>query len=433
MISDLFMLTILLSFVAFSFTRPHVALALAVWVNIINPQNLSFSFLAGKPLSFLTTVFFFIVFIINIKKIKVPKSKTYHFLMIGFMIWITIATYRAEFQSVAWIKYDYSIKTLIFAYFIPFVLVQRRQIELFIWVCALSFGLFLFMAGVKTALGGGGYGVNLVGVGYFLYAEGSTLSTIAISMAPIFLYLKDKSFFSESKPIFKYILWGYLACCILTIVGTQARTGIVVLALFSLLIIKKYKFRPTTLGLFILIPVLIYSIAPSSWFERMNSIEQGTTSEKSALGRIVVWRWTIDYVMDKPVFGGGFYSYNANAGKLDQYQKGQEVVINQKGGKAFHNIFFEVLGEAGYGGLILFLGIIIHTLMSNSRIKRVFKDTPGVWQSELAESVNFSLMIYCLGGMFVGIAFYPWMYYLYGASISLSNLGNTRNALSHIP
>ena len=127
MISDLFMLTIMLGMMVFSFTRPHIALALAVWVNIVNPQNLSFSFLAGKPLSLVTSAFFFCILIINLKKVRVPKSPLYHVLMLGFMVWVTIATYQAEYQNVAWIKYDFTIKTLIFAYFIPFVLTKREH------------------------------------------------------------------------------------------------------------------------------------------------------------------------------------------------------------------------------------------------------------------------------------------------------------------
>jgi O-antigen ligase len=157
----------------------------------------------------------------------------------------------------------------------------------------------------------------------------------------------------------------------------------------------------------------------------MNTIDEGATSEKSALGRIVVWRWTLDYVAKRPFFGGGFYAYLANAGVLHRYQKGEESEISQKGGKAFHNVFFEVLGETGYGGLVLFLGIILHTLMLNramsKKIKRN-KNPTKEWIGSMCSSVNMSLMVYCVGGMFIGVAFYPWIYYLYGLSVSFTHL-----------
>jgi hypothetical protein len=41
------------------------------------------------------------------------------------------------------------------------------------------------------------------------------------------------------------------------------------------------------------------------------------------------------------------------------------------------------------------------------------------WKKQLARGLNMSLLIYCAGGLFVGIAFYPWIYYIYGVSIAL--------------
>lgn len=155
MVTDIFMSLILLALMFYSFTRPHVAACMAVWINLVKPQNTSFAFLAGQPLSLITTALFFLVLIFNFNKLRVPKSKSYHFIMIGFMVWVTIASFLGEYQNVVWIKYDFVIKTLIFAYFIPFTLTKRAHVEMFLWICVASFGLFLFMAGVKTLLGGG--------------------------------------------------------------------------------------------------------------------------------------------------------------------------------------------------------------------------------------------------------------------------------------
>ena len=94
MITDLFMLIIMMAFLTFGISRPHIALCSAVWVNIVQPQSTSFSFLQGLPLSLFFTIFFFVVFFFNVRKIQVPRIFTYHFLMIGFMIWITISTFN---------------------------------------------------------------------------------------------------------------------------------------------------------------------------------------------------------------------------------------------------------------------------------------------------------------------------------------------------
>ncbi|MCG7653279.1 putative O-glycosylation ligase, exosortase A system-associated [Alteromonas sp. Cnat2-8] len=418
MVTDIFMSLILLALMFYSFTRPHVAACLAVWINLVKPQNTSFAFLAGQPLSLITTALFFLVLIFNFNKLRIPKSKSYHFIMIGFMVWVTIASFLGEYQNVVWIKYDFVIKTLIFAYFIPFTLTKRAHVEMFLWICVASFGLFLFMAGIKTLLGGGGYGVSLIGIGGFMYSEGSTLASLAVCLIPLFVALKSSSKIAQSWSAFRWLSLAYSALSLLTVVGTQARTGLVALAAYIGLLLKKHKINFKVFLAICMIPLLIYTVAPKSWFYRMSSIEDATTSEKSAIGRIVVWRWTLDYVSHRPFFGGGFYSYNANAGILHHYQQGDEIEIKQRGGKAFHNIFFEVLGETGYGGLFLFLSILLHTILLNRRTIKRLGGEVGV----IGGALSHSLIIYCVGGLFIGVAFYPWIYYLYGVSLALSTV-----------
>lgn len=425
MITDIFLTIIMLCFIVFGFTRPHIALISVMWVDIVKPQNVSYSFLAGKPLSLIMTLFFFIVMVSNYKKLKLPRNLLYHFLVLGFMIWITIATYLAEFQLIAWIKYDVVIKTLIFVYFIPFVLHKRSHFELLLWVCSSAFGLYIFMAGVKTLFGGGGYGVSLVGHGGFMYSEGSTLATLAVCLLPIYQYLYKHSKVCQNNIWMKYALIGFGFCVFLTLIGTQARTGLVALVVYLILIVYQSKNKIKTIFFAAFIPLIFMFFASDAWFNRMNTIEQGATTEKSAVGRIVVWRWTVDYVKERPFFGGGFYAFNANAGVLHLYQKEGEEAIVQDKGKAFHNIFFEVLGETGYGGLAFFIGLILHgLLLSNVRIKQIKKRSNSTADSDWAinSTINMSLLIYCAGGMFIGIAFYPWLYYLYSLSVAMENL-----------
>lgn len=428
MITDLFMTLIILGFLIFGINKPHFMLCLAVWVNIVKPQATSFSFLQGMSLSLLSTLLFFLVFFLNLNKIRVPKSKLYHFLMLSFMVWITIAHQRAQFPELSWIKYDIAIKTLIFAYFIPFAVTTKKQLEFFLWVSAASFMYFIFIAGFKSLMGGGGYGVSLIGLNGFMYAEGSTLSTLSICMIPIFLYLRTHSELTQQFPKMKIFLLFMILCALGVLIGTQARTGLVALAVFTLIYFfqtqKKMKY---ILGIAFFGTLSLFFVT-DEWVDRMQTMTEVKTSETSAIGRLVVWRWTLDYVQDRPLFGGGFYAYNANAGILYRYQKGQEAEIRQQGGKAFHNIFFEVLGETGIGGFLLFSMIILHSflLLKNRPIKHV----PLFYEGKKA--VQSSIIIYVSGGMFIGVAFYPWLYYVYCLSIVFKEIENEQEQVENV-
>jgi len=163
-----------------------------------------------------------------------------------------------------------------------------------------------------------------------------------------------------------------------------------------------------------LIPIIFVIFAPASFFDRMDTLQSVSEGkESSAQGRVVVWRWTIDFVKENPIMGGGFYAYLANAGQLHLYASEGEVVVKNKGGKAYHSIIFEVLGEHGYVGLLIFLSILCHTYLLNKK---------GNSYTPYKTAINLSILAYCAGGLFINVAFYPWIYYMYGLTVAFATM-----------
>lgn len=419
MVTDLFNLLVILAIVGFGFKRPHVSMAGAAWINIYQPQTTSYGFLAGAPLSLLLTAFFVGTLFINRSAVRLPKSKAFLFLVPLFCLWISISTAYAEFPGVAQTKFDIAIKTISFAFFIPFVLIDREKVETFVWILVCSFGYFVFLAGTKSAFGGGGYGVSLIGIGKFMWSEGSTLSTVAICMVPFFYFASKYTALAKQYKYFRWLMWLFMFLALLVPVGTQARTGLVALAAFLgvLFLITSFKNRVKIVAIFCCAVITILPLIPDSWFDRMNTLSN-VDEEKSAIGRLVVWRWTIDYAAERPWFGGGFYAYLANAGQLDRYADFGEASIRNRSGKAFHSIYFEVLGEHGYAGLLIFLSMLVHGAM-NSWLKFKSSEYPE-WVKQLGICLFLSFVVYSAGGLFIGVAFLPLFYYLYALSISLN-------------
>lgn len=420
MITDLLNLTILVLFIIRGFRRPFVALTGVIWVDLYKPQLLSQSFLLERPLSLLMTAFFMVVLMTNLKQVRRPVSNLYIVLIPAFMVWITLSTIYSLFPAVAWIKHDVAFKTILFAYFIPFVLTERRHVELFLWVIMGSLGSYMLTAGAKAMLGGGGYGVNLINDHPGMtWNEGSTLAAQAISMLPLLYFCASGSLLVEVRKHYKKILLGFGVCCLMVLIGTQARTGLVALAALVLMTMIYSRHRFKLALLVVLAPLLLFPFLPPEFTDRMSTLSD-TKKESSAHGRVVVWRWTFDFANEHPFFGGGFHAYLANAGQLGMYSKFDEVEIEAEGGKAFHNIFIEVLGEHGYVGLLMFVAIVVHTLMISRSLSKDAAAQP--WMRLLGLCVFMSLTVYCVGGMFIGVAFYPWIYYMYGLTVSLKNV-----------
>jgi len=419
-LSDILWIIILCVFSFFGLKRPYVAYCCVIFVDILKPQNLSFSILANKPLSLIVTAIFFLSIILNFKEIKLPRIRSISIFTVIFMLWLTLTTFYAEFQFLAWHKYDYSIKTIFFAIFIPFVINSKIKFQFLLMTIVVAASYYFIVGGMTTAFEPTFYGKQLVRtrVGDSELAETSTLSMVCVMLLPILFYLYRSSLFIEKNKLFKVLFVLIAFAALMTIIGTHARTGIVGLAILFTFVVIKTKHRFKIMFLAGTVVLLTLQFATDAWLNRIGGLSS-SNKESSAYGRIVVWKWTLDYVKERPILGGGFMSYKANAGVLHLYGDSDiEVDYRSNSGKAFHNIYFEVLGEQGYPGLLIFGLLIFFTLRINNKLG---KTASTEWIRSAAIANNMALLIFCGCGMFIGVAFSPWLYLFSGLAVALDN------------
>ncbi len=420
MLSDILWILILCVFSFIGLKRPYVAYCCVIFVDILKPQNLSFSILANKPLSLIVTTIFFLSIILNFKEIKLPRIRSITILTVIFMLWLTLTTFYAEFQFLAWHKYDYSIKTIFFAIFIPFVINSKVKFQFLLMTIVIAVSYYFIVGGMTTVFEPTFYGKQLVRtrVGDSELAETSTLSMVCVMLLPVLFYLYKSSLFVEKNKLFKVLFVLIAFAALMTIIGTHARTGIVGLIILFTLIILKTKHRFKIVFLACVVVLLTLQFATDAWLNRIGGLSS-SNKEGSAYGRVVVWKWTLDYVKYRPILGGGFMSYKANAGVLHLYGDSDiEVDYRANSGKAFHNIYFEVLGEQGYPGLLIFGLLIFITLKINNKLA---KTSSSEWIKNAATANNMTLLVFCGCGMFIGVAFSPWLYLFSGLAVALDN------------
>jgi hypothetical protein len=124
------------------------------------------------------------------------------------------------------------------------------------------------------------------------------------------------------------------------------------------------------------------------------------------------WDWTIQYAATHP-FGGGFNCYVINRIELPN----GAVFF----GRSFQSIYFEMLGEHGWFGLGLFLGIIAWTFFGLRRLARRTRDiTHLAWCADLADALTAGIVVFMTAGAFVDITFQPELWYFVALFVSLS-------------
>lgn len=424
MAGDLYF-TVLLAIVFITGLRhPHVALSGAILVDLLTPQYLSSAWLATTPLALVAAVCLVISIALNVKKCSKPPILFPTILMVVFMLWMTYTTFQAQFQDAAWFKHDYVIKALFISLFIPFILNSRKKIDAGIAVIVGSVSYFAIVGGVRTVVDDVEYGTSLVVTpgGTSNISETSTLSMVCILIAPLVVHLfKNSTITTTHTKVFKAILGLIFVCCFITAIGTQARTGLVAIAIGTMLLLIRANMKVRVIGIVAILLISISPLVTDRWVERMNTLTEVET-EGSALGRIIVWKWTLDYVSERPIGGGGFMSYQANAGGVLREYGPEDVFIlyHDQGGKAFHSIYFEVLGEHGYVGLTIFLLILLSVWFICRNIMKTHKrDT---WEGSLASALCDAILIYMVCGNFIGVAYTHWPYYILGLAVCLKTV-----------
>lgn len=425
---DLFFVGYLGLLLLFAFKRPFLFTLVYAYVDIIAPQRLSYFLLNSIPLSLILFGFAFAGFMLSDDKKDVRISPRWALLVV-LLVYCGYTTMEAVEPLAAQEKWAWVWKALVFAAFLPLTLRTRLRIEALALTLVLCASALIVTGGIKTLAGGGGYGVMvlLVDMDSGLY-ESSIISCVAIAIIPIILWLANHGNIFPPDWRVKSYAAGLVFACLLVPIGVQARTGLVCAAVLAILFLRTAKRRmlyvigAVTLGL-VAIPFL-----PASFTERMGTI-QNYEADESASTRIAVWKWTWEFVQTHPL-GGGFNAYIQNKIRytipviddngLDTGDVETGEVVDE--GRAYHSSYFEMLGEQGWPGLIMWLIIHVGGVWRMEAIIRIYKKRgreDEAWVIPLARALQNAQIIYLVGSLFVGIAFQPFVYMMIAMQISL--------------
>lgn len=381
-----------------------------LWVNVFRPQEVSYTLLNSLPISMMTAVAAVGSYLLLDRRYP-PRPNLVMILTLCLAFWVTLTTiFFAVVPEVAWRKWDWAFKTLLFSVFLQFTIRSRVQIEAFLQVYVLGIAANFIPVGIKTLISGGGYGQTLSLGGDSIIGESSTLATVSIMTIPILLCLRNHTLLLPERWIKDPLYLGLVFLAVIAAIGTYARTAVIGFIVVGIAIWIQTQ-RKIFYGFIAAIAAIsVVFFTSDEWNERISTIDD-YQSEGSALGRILVWRWTLQFVAENP-FGGGFESYLIN---LITFPDGQ-----QARGKAFHSIYFELLGEHGWPGLIIFLSICIAIIFQQRVIIRSTKgDFDMAWSRDLAKALQTSLATLMVCGAFIGIAFLPMFYFIFAISTAL--------------
>jgi probable O-glycosylation ligase (exosortase A-associated) len=409
----LFILLVWAVLVLLGFIAPFVLALAYVWVDLFRPQDVAPAIGNMLSISMITALLAVGAYLLADRR-DPPRLGLLTLLLVIWAAWITLTTTWALFPTEAWRKWDWAVKTVVFTALLPLVFRTRVQIEaaILVMICAIASNVLPYA--IKALLSGGGYGrrLGLVDINSGWGGEGSTLATYAFAVLPLIAFLSRHSLIAPGKGI---LHWAYRAAPFvfaLGAFGTFARAAVVACFVWATLWWWHSRRKIAVLVVLVAGGMAVLPMMGDDWLDRVATIQEAR-QESSALTRIVVWQWTLDFANRNPA-GGGFEAYRGNHIVLVM-PDGSEI---EDSARAFHSIYFEVLGEHGWVGLGIFSLILAVYFRDMLLLGRRARGRPEqAWLADLARSLIQSMLIFMAGAAFVGIAFYPLHYYLLALAV----------------
>jgi len=210
---------------------------------------------------------------------------------------------------------------------------------------------------------------------------------------------------SKRKKIF---YWGVLGILVLAVIGTQSRGGTLgMAAVFGYLWWRSPRKGLGVLAIGIaVVGILLY--APDVYFERMRTIVN-PQQESSAEGRLQAWRAGINMALDNALgVGAGNFPH-----AFPKYRSATAPVRWMTA----HSMYFLILGELGFLGLLLLLRLVFGNALANAKLReRIAQEQIDPAQRDasirLLNNTNASVAGFAVAGAFLSVAYYPHVFVL---------------------
>lgn len=391
---DILVTLIVFGSIPFIFKRPYIGILMWAWLSYMNPHRMTYGFAYDMPFAQIIALVLFLAILFNKDRGRIPIDNTMIVWLI-FLFWMLITTVFSIYFDASYYALIKVMKIQLLTFLTMMLITNQERINKLVWVIVISIGFFSIKGGVFTILTGGSH--KVWGPPSSFIEENNSLALASIMVVPLFVYL----YYREKN---KWIKYGLAGCALLTLisaVGSQSRGAL--LAIISVLVFFWLKTKGkiiTGIGLFVLV-VIGFNFMPNSWHDRMSTI-QHYEEDSSAMDRINAWVYSINIASNR-IVGGGFDSYSDSTYAL--YSPGY---IRPQ---AAHSIYFSVLADHGWPGLILFLFVLFMTWKSLSYVIQMSKDNKDLHeQCALANALKVSFIAYLTGGAFLSLAYFdlPW-------------------------
>lgn len=391
---DLLIITLVVLASLAALRRPWVGILAWTWLSIMNPHRYAFGLAYDAPLAAMVAVTTLLGALFTRDKHSPFGGPPVKWFTV-FVLWITISWLAGLDREADYPQWNKVMK-IDFMILVALALVNtRRQIMLLAWVVVASLALLGVKGGLFTILTGGSYRV-WGPPDSFIY-DNNEFALAMVMTVPLLRFLQLQM---DGKWI-RNAMSLAMALCIASALGSYSRGGMLAALSMALYFWWRSKNKLMPAILMVLVGAALLAFMPEQWAERMSSV-QSYEQDRSAMGRISAW-WNAWNLAFHYPFGVGFNA--ARPELFARFSPYPEFV------HAAHSIYFQVLGNHGFVGLFIFIGIWVSTWRSASwLIKHGVEHADTRWCTDLGTMSQVCLLAFGVGGAFLSLSYFDLPY-----------------------
>ena len=285
------------------------------------------------------------------------------------MAWMTLTTMTSLAPANSWFHWNLHIKNLVFALAVMAIMRTQVRIQALIWITVMSIGYFGVKGGGFTIAHGGAY--TVLGPPKSIIEDRNHLALASCMIIPLINYLRV----TTANRMIRIGLMLAMALTIISVIGSYSRGGFLALSVTAFVFWLRSSGKLATMVLLLACFMPAVSLMPDAWKERIVSIEN-YQKDNSVQGRFDAWNYAMRVAADRPLVGGGLATTEV-AAIFRQYVPGRPQ-------RAAHSIYFQVLGDQGLIGLMIFLGIGVVGWLNTRSVIRLSRESRssngrGIW------------------------------------------------------
>ena len=196
-------------------------------------------------------------------------------------LWMTIGLPFSFAPEYCYDKWDRTMKISVMLIVSAAVFDTRKKVEIFLWINALSVGIYGIKGGLFTILTGGG-GIVL-GPGGFI-AENNAMALANVMTVPLFHYMQQRA----TNKWLKLGLGLSMLLVVVAALGSSSRGALLGVMAMGLYFWFKSDKKVQWGIVIVVLALAVVALMPDSYWDRMNTIKT-YDEDDSSLGRINSW------------------------------------------------------------------------------------------------------------------------------------------------